>query len=338
MRLLRIRGRNLASLQDDFTIDFEAPPLAHAGILAITGPTGAGKSTLLDAVCLALYDALPRTAGAGARGETRDLALNDGRRVLSHGAGEAEAEIDFIGRDGRRYRAGWSVRRARGKATGTLQAAKRVLIDLEADQVVADGKRDVGIEIAARIGLDFDQFRRSVLLAQGEFDAFLRADARDRADLLEKITGTGIYGRLSRAAFERNKAAQAEIDRIRLQLGEHQPLDETARAEAEATAEAARQALATARARQEVAAETLRRVDRRLALEAARTAAAEALKAARLANDAASPDRDRLARNRAALAARAELAAADTATLGLARARERLGAATTALARAEADH
>ncbi|MGV0758885.1 AAA family ATPase [Tistrella mobilis] len=338
MRLLRIHGRNLASLQDDFTIDFEAPPLAHAGILAITGPTGAGKSTLLDAVCLALYDALPRTAGAGARGETRDLALNDGRRVLSHGAGEAEAEIDFIGRDGRRYRAGWSVRRARGRATGTLQAAKRVLIDLEADQVVADGKRDVGIEIAARIGLDFDQFRRSVLLAQGEFDAFLRADARDRADLLEKITGTGIYGRLSRAAFERNKAAQAEIDRIRLQLGEHQPLDETARAEAEATAEAARQALATARARQEVAAETLRRVDRRLALEAARTAAAEALEAARLANDAASPDRDRLARNRAALAARAELAAADAATLGLARARERLGAATTALARAAADH
>lgn len=177
MRLLRIRGRNLASLQDDFTIDFEAPPLAHAGILAITGPTGAGKSTLLDAVCLALYDALPRSPAAS-KDQPMEVGLHDGRRVLSHGAGEAEAEIDFIGRDGRRYRANWSVRRARGKATGTLQAAKRVLTDLDADQVVANSKREVGIEIAARIGLDFDQFRRSVLLAQGDFDAFLRATGK----------------------------------------------------------------------------------------------------------------------------------------------------------------
>ncbi|WP_449220373.1 AAA family ATPase [Tistrella mobilis] len=337
MRLLRIRGRNLASLQDDFTVDFEAPPLAHAGILAITGPTGAGKSTLLDAVCLALYDALPRSPAAS-KDQPMEVGLHDGRRVLSHGAGEAEAEVDFVGRDGRRYRAGWSVRRAHGKATGTLQAAKRVLIDLDADQVVANSKREAGIEIAARIGLDFDQFRRSVLLAQGDFDAFLRATGKERADVLEKITGTNIYSRISIAAFERNKAAQAEIDRIRLQLGEHQPLDETARAEAEATAEAARQALATARARQEVAAETLRRVDRRLALEAARAAAAEALEAARGADAAAAPDRDRLARNRAALAARAELAAADAATARLAGTRDRLSAATDALVKAEADH
>lgn len=61
MRVLAIRGRNLASLEGEFSIDFTEEPLASAGIFAISGPTGAGKSTLLDAMCLALFSRTPRT-------------------------------------------------------------------------------------------------------------------------------------------------------------------------------------------------------------------------------------------------------------------------------------
>ena len=60
MRILTIRGKNLASLQGEFEVDFTKEPLASAGIFAITGSTGSGKSTILDAICLALYDETPR--------------------------------------------------------------------------------------------------------------------------------------------------------------------------------------------------------------------------------------------------------------------------------------
>lgn len=101
MKILALRVKNLTSLAGEVALDFEAPPLAQAGLFAITGPTGAGKSTLLDALCLALYGELPRLAQGG-----------DVRSVLRHGAAEGFAEVDFVGRDGGRYRAKWQVRRA----------------------------------------------------------------------------------------------------------------------------------------------------------------------------------------------------------------------------------
>lgn len=109
MRILAIRGQNLTSLAGAFEVDFEAEPLASAGIFAITGPTGAGKSTLLDAMCLALFNEVPRLASARsgqvgvAGGET--LSAGDPRALLRHRAGEGFAEVDFVGLDRRRYRA-----------------------------------------------------------------------------------------------------------------------------------------------------------------------------------------------------------------------------------------
>ena len=129
MRIIAIRGRNLASLAGEFAVDFASEPLASAGLYAITGPTGAGKSTLLDALCVALYERTPRLARATARSEAipdvgdSGVAPSDPRTLLRRGASEGYAEVDFIGGDGVAYRARWSVRRARYRAEGKLQAS-----------------------------------------------------------------------------------------------------------------------------------------------------------------------------------------------------------------------
>lgn len=139
MRILAIRGHNLASLADPFEVDLEAEPIRSAGIFAVTGPTGAGKSTLLDALCLALFDTLPRmdTAERGATvgrvdGNTAQQAkYDDVRGILRHGAGSGYAEVDFVGQDGRRYRSRWEVNRTRGKASGRLQPQQITFTDIE---------------------------------------------------------------------------------------------------------------------------------------------------------------------------------------------------------------
>jgi exonuclease SbcC len=211
MRILAIRGENLASLAGRFEVDFEAGPLARAGVFAITGPTGAGKTTLLDAMCLALFDKTPRLDARGgveigAEGAAERLRARDVRGMLRRGATRGRAEVDFIGVDGGQYRATWEVRRARGAIEGRLQPARIRLVDLGDGRDVGDNKTETLEAIEARLGLSFDQFRRSVLLAQGEFAAFLKSDVNTRAGLLERMTGTSIYRRLSIAAFERGRA------------------------------------------------------------------------------------------------------------------------------------
>ena len=241
MRLLAVRGENLTSLAEPFEIRFDAPPLSTAGLFAITGPTGAGKSTILDAVCLALFNKLPRLGATENLGEIGDpdapaerrLRDADVRAVLRHGAGEGFAEVEFAGRDGRAYTARWEVWRARRRAAGALQTETIMLTDLESGARIGDKKTDTLIEIRDRLGLTFDQFRRAALLAQGDFDAFLTARSTERAELLERITGAEIYARISQAAYERHRAEEAEIDRLRTQLGEHRPLDPQARETAE---------------------------------------------------------------------------------------------------------
>ncbi len=258
MRILVIRGRNLASLAGDFEVRLDAPPLGDAGLFAITGKTGAGKSTILDAMCLALYDKMPRLLGGsgfevGRADDAPGIRLknNDARSILRRGTGEGYAEVEFLGVDGRRYRTRWSVRRARRRAGGRFQFQDMGLWDLDADENLGGNKTDVLARIEERLGLTFDQFRRSVLLAQGDFAAFLRANPKERAELLERITGTAIYSRLSAAAHRRAAEEKRQLELIGQRLGEHHPLDEVDRKELEKQVESAHRRLDELRRKQE---------------------------------------------------------------------------------------
>lgn len=211
MKILAIRIRNLASLEGTVEIDFTQEPLRSAGIFAITGPTGAGKSTILDALCLALYAKTPRYAQARESGieitDVQGSTINqsDVRAILRDGTAEGYAEVDFVGIDGQHYRATWSVRRARNKADGNLQQAGTTLKNLTAGNDIGGRKTELLPEIARLVGLNYEQFIRSVLLAQGDFTAFLKADKDQKASLLEKLTGTYVYSELSRKVFERSR-------------------------------------------------------------------------------------------------------------------------------------
>ncbi len=250
MRILAIRGRNLTSLSGDFALELDQPPLDKLGLFAITGATGSGKSTLLDAMCLALFDRTPRLGGRGgvpvgrpSEDEEDRLLSHDVRSLLRRGAAEGHAEVDFQGKDGRRYRSRWSVWRARNKAEGRFRPQELSLTDVASGQTFGRTKSEVLEAIEQRLGLSFDQFRRSALLAQGEFAAFLRADASERAELLERMTGTEIYSQLSIAAHERQKKEQAELERMEAGLAAISRMSDEERAGVEQTlaaAEAAR--------------------------------------------------------------------------------------------------
>ena len=215
MKILAIRLKNLASLAGPFELDFTAEPLASAGLFAITGPTGAGKSTLLDALCLALFGAVPRLGNASQSAKVPDadgeIGSYDPRTLLRRGTGAGYAEVDFLGVDGRRYRARWEANRARDKPAGKLQNSRQSLRDLDNDQLLASQKGEYKQLLEARLGLNFEQFTRAVMLAQSEFSAFLKADDNERSELLEKLTDTALYTRLGKRAFEKSRDAREQL-------------------------------------------------------------------------------------------------------------------------------
>ena len=237
MQILAIRGRNIASLAQPFDIRLDQPPLSVAGLFAITGETGAGKSSLLDAMCLALYGNCPRlSSGDGTResveeADGQELRSNDPRMVLRRGSAEGYAEVAFVGVDGERYEAAWSARRARARIDGRLQAADRSLRRLSDGQVLETQATAVNARIAQLTGLTYDEFRRTVLLAQGDFDAFLCARTADRAAILEKVTGTGLYRDISRRIFERHSEARAALETLETRRAEHRLLTADERAD-----------------------------------------------------------------------------------------------------------
>ncbi|QFU00784.1 Nuclease SbcCD subunit C [Halomonas sp. THAF5a] len=249
MRILALRLENLASLPGPLALDFTAAPLCDAGLFAITGPTGAGKSTLLDALCLALYGGTPRLRQAPARDSQVDdtpdstLTTSDPRTLLRRGTASGYAEVDFMGRDGRRYRARWAVRRAREKVAGKLQKAEQSLRDLDDDRLLTTQKREFERLLPERLGLTFDQFTRAVLLAQSEFAAFLQADDNERSDLLERLTGTAEYSAISMAAYRRASTARKAVEALEARLADDRPAEPEARAELEQAAEATQRAL-----------------------------------------------------------------------------------------------
>ena len=220
MKILRITLKNLNSLHGDHDIDLSCEPLSSTGLFAITGPTGSGKSTLLDAITLALYG---RSARYGSQPSPEDM--------MSRHCGECAAEVTFSVPSGT-YRSVWQLRKARGKADGKIQTASRFVYDA-GGAVLAQKVREADDMIEKLVGLDYERFLRSVMLAQGEFARFLKANANDRADLLESLTGTIIYSELSQLAYREATRRENELDEQEKQLGQIHILEDAQRSEIE---------------------------------------------------------------------------------------------------------
>ncbi|SFC43129.1 exonuclease SbcC [Flexibacter flexilis DSM 6793] len=224
MKILAIRLHNLASLEGTTTIDFTQEPLQSAGIFAITGQTGAGKSTILDALCLALFGKTPRHDKARETGVTLPdgTGQGDARNILRKGTSECFAEVDFVGVEGGQYRARWAARRAK---TGTLQADTMLLTNLADGVHFPEKKKETQKRIEQLVGLSFEQFTRSVLLAQGDFTAFLKADKDEKSALLEKLTGTDIYSQVSIKIYKHHTQHSDQLDLLKARSQEIQLLD-----------------------------------------------------------------------------------------------------------------
>jgi exonuclease SbcC len=207
MRILRIRFKNLNSLAGEWTIDLTHPAFATDGIFAITGPTGAGKTTLLDAVCLALYGRTPRL----------NKVTKNWNEIMSRRTGECFAEVTFETQAGR-YRCHWSQRRAHKKPGGELQSPRHEIAYTDSGRIVETKSRGVAEQIEAVTGMDFDRFTRSMLLAQGGFAVFLQASADERAPILEQITGTHIYSRISIRIHERRTEERKKLESLTAEL------------------------------------------------------------------------------------------------------------------------
>lgn len=206
MKILKVSIKNINSLRADGepqVIDFQDERITSQGLFAIVGDTGAGKTTILDAITLALY-------GETARGHASD--------VMTHGTAESLAEVEFEVK-GKQYRAKWSQKRARNKSDGNLQNPVFEVASLPTETLLCRSiKTHVLPKIVDITGLDYGQFKRSVMLAQGEFAEFLKSDEGIRSDLLEKITGTERYSEMSKAAFERNRLEQERWSHLKAQL------------------------------------------------------------------------------------------------------------------------
>ncbi len=215
MRILQIRFKNLNSLTGEWSVDFTHPSYASDGIFAITGPTGAGKTTILDAICLALYGSTPRLG----------RVTKSTNEIMSRQTGECFAEVAFETLRGR-FRCHWSQHRSRRKADGELQAPKHEIAEADSGKVLESKLREVADAIEKLTGMDFDRFTRSMLLAQGCFAAFLQASPDERAPILEQITGTEIYSRISIRVHERRAEERRALETLQAELTGMQLLGE----------------------------------------------------------------------------------------------------------------
>jgi len=204
MKILSLEFENLNALKGRWKIDFTQSPFCENGLFIITGPTGAGKTTILDAICLALYHQTPRL-------KTMSQSTNE---LMTRGTGECFAEVEFEVKN-TIYRSNFNQARARKKADGSLQAPRCELTDVTHDHIL-ETKLSKKIPLIKSItGLDFSRFTKSMMLSQGQFAAFLNADANDRAGLLEELTGTDIYGVLSEHVYQHWKEADENLKQLK---------------------------------------------------------------------------------------------------------------------------
>ncbi len=217
MRLLKLRFKNINSLAGNWEIDFEHPQFGE-GLFALTGPTGAGKTSVLDAICLGFY-------GQTARQKTFSKSNNE---VMTRGTGECFAELEFEIK-GMKYRSVWEQHRERMKPNGALQPTTHKIASLPEGKIIAEKITEAKAKIIELTGMDFDQFTRAVMLAQGQFDAFLKADEKARSDILEQVTGSEIYSKIGSAVFAKWQMERAKKDELEKSLEYIRPLAEDER-------------------------------------------------------------------------------------------------------------
>jgi len=234
VKILSIRIKNLASLAGEHFIDFESEPLANAGLIAIIGKTGAGKSTILDAMCLALFNQVPRLKGSDGKlvdVDGSELLTNSPLTVLRRGTGHGFAELVFVAQDQKHYLARWEIKRARESATGKLQSVQRHLTCLTDGVVIADKAKAVDANILKITQLSFEQFTRAVLLAQSEVTAFLKARDNERGALLEYLTNSNIFAKIGEIAFRKTADIEKERKKLEEMIGHIDILSDEAIAE-----------------------------------------------------------------------------------------------------------
>lgn len=193
MKICKLGVKNITSFWvEPVELDFENGPLADTSLVAITGPTGSGKTTLFDAICVALYGKTPRLDGNVDRHP---------KHLLSHDKSDGHAEVIFEA-NRIRYLAEWSIKRG--------GAPSRQLIRVDSGEPIAAGGQ-VTEKITAILDLDFDAFRRSIMLAQGDFAAFLKAPPTKKLEILEATADIGIYADLQGALNDKMDAVKADL-------------------------------------------------------------------------------------------------------------------------------
>lgn len=225
MKIQKLTIHNIASIEDAI-LEFDKEPLASEPLFLITGETGSGKTTILNAICLALYNTSPNLKQIGSAEEDAEgVQTNNPRQLMRRGTTEAFISLTFEGNDEKHYEALWSVRRARNKPDGALQSVKRTLQCKETD-VTFQKDAEIRQTIQDTVGLTFEQFCRTTMLAQGQFSKFMNSEEKDKAEILEKLTGTEIYARIGKKIFDLCKAKNIEFEKINSEIRGAQLLSE----------------------------------------------------------------------------------------------------------------
>ena len=205
MKILDIRLKNLNSLKGEWHINLSEKAYISDGIFAITGPTGAGKTTIFDAICLALYGQTPRLGSVS-------LQKNE---IMSKHTHDCYSQVIFES-GGEIYKALWTYK---------SHQIKHILSLVKTGHILSEQSRETTSRIYSITGMDFKRFTQAVMLEQGGFDAFLKANATERSEILELLTGTKIYSDISTAVYNRTQDEKNKLTELEFKRDEKKPRD-----------------------------------------------------------------------------------------------------------------